>query len=306
MNLKNVLAFVVLSVVVFALGKYIYSTAEGYGYVTGLAIGTLFIVWTLGAIISGFFKRRIRGYVVFVLTAVILLFTNRTELSDAYDYQKYQAEMREAGKANFAEALAKSDTSHAVAIKSYQAISLAVNSELDKLLSATEDPALEGPFTPERITDVTSLAAANKAAAEKLKINSLILEQVDKLLRDEVQQLEVAGGHLTTSGFHKGYLIGHNRRRAIDRSLVERRVAITDQLMRIASSISELLLKRGEPLTLDENGLLQFEDQEEADDYNRLAANLQSATERADRLNADIAKEDYSRSEKFWSASSGP
>ncbi|HWK65903.1 MAG TPA: hypothetical protein VNS34_13240 [Rhizobiaceae bacterium] len=301
----NTIVFLAFAAVVGWLSFYIYGAqSDGIAFMLGQAIGVV-ILYVIVAGINLARRKPVRADIVFGVGAGFLLFINWADIAATYDMKRFQADVRAAGPGNLTKAIQESTTDMASVLRSAMEVANATDAEVQNLFEQLNDPALEGPFAPEKATDRSALVTVNAVANKNLALVSDIMPKVDELLRQEQARLAEFTKRLPQDS-RDGLASGLSRKRGAEREYVVKRVEIFSRLMNNVTALSEFLLARLGSFSPNADGMLVFQTQGDVDAYNRMITELQQTVGEQGDLEAEIAAFTERRMAEGWQKMAGP
>ncbi|MEP7452728.1 hypothetical protein [Phyllobacterium sp. SB3] len=298
---KSKIALAMLIAVMFTIHFYISRSPIGIGYIIAQTTAFFAIVACFAGAIAHFTKSKFRGDITLALTLVMLIMSNRSIIVDTYDVRKFQTEAAAVGPDKLMETIQRSNTRYAATARGMQAISTESAASFEKLLNSLDDPALDGPFLPEKVMDIGSLRAANAAANAKITLLADFGPKAEEIFSIERHKFDLLLAQLS-SQMRKGYLGGIERRHTNNRSIFSRRVAGFSELMNTAASTSQFLLDRQGQYSLSADGVLLFESDSDSEEFNRLVTKLNETVNNDQALVQEGLTLAKSASTEMWSA----
>jgi hypothetical protein len=295
----TLLAFVLFVLVVAGLAIFVYPTTYGVAYLTGRALGSFAIIGLFAAIISKVRKRPVRFDIVFALAIITIVGFSFKDVLAVYDLRRFQSEVRAAGPDKMADAIRSSTTRIGGLYRSVILIGEETSTKVENALSfLDDDPALDSPLAPPKVTDRSALTDARRAAATISSRLPGALPTFDSIIQEEADRIEATADDLTDE--MRGVLVSAiKQRRARDREFLERRLDLTSRLMALLTEAVDFLIPKVGTFEIDKDILL-FASQQDADSYNALFNRLQSLVQEEEQLGREIQEVENDRVANQW------
>lgn len=289
MNLnKNTLAFLVLASVVAGLGIFVRGTVGGTSEFVGQALGMCLMLFLFFGLYSKIRSRPVRGDLVFLFAAAILLLTNRHEIAVAYDTRQFQADVRAAGPENLAAAVQQSNTKLARTLRAAMNSRAEVEQKLAGIFESLFSPELDSILAPQSVMDASKLQKVLVISNERQVMLQEIPEQIDKIIANQRDELFKIAKDTLGDKQAKDFIKGYDAKLPQYREFTNRRIEVYNRLFQTSASASQWLLKNFGSYQIGPNGKILFGSQSTLDTFNQYVASIQKVAEDEASLDQEI------------------
>jgi hypothetical protein len=270
---STVIAAAALVGCVAGISWYVYEgSPDGSAETIGEAAGAALIPAVIALAIARGSFRQARWDVVFAVAAVLLLYTDRGPIADAYDTRQFQAEVRSAGAANAWKVAETSRTRIAGDIRVAMRASKDANAKIAAIFAEIEDPKIWSVLTPSALSQ-QGVSAAVVGTTRTSALVATAMDRIDRALADEREAIR-AGMADQPRYVSDNMLRGVGRRQAEFRRYYVLQASIDGRALNSLSEILSLLISLNGRYRVDGPKVL-FEDEATLALYNQDLAALQ-------------------------------